>query len=293
MRAKLTSRPNIAQIITDAIVLKLAQGVKPWRKTWTGVPISRPLRAGGEAYSGINCIFLWAMADLSGYMSPHWMTYCQAAALGGQVRTGEKSSWAVFYKLLEASDPHDETERDEHGSARRVMRHFHVFNADQIDGLPARFHPNMLLEPLRPCEQRAEIDALFERIPVSVTHGGSHACYRPAIDMIELPHPNAFENYTEYAGTRLHEIFHAIGSKHRLNWNFKARFGDHAYHFEECVVELASAIASADLGLPDVDLDNHAAYIGHWIAIFNDDPKAIFHAAAKAEEAVTYFKQFI
>ena len=293
MRAKPISRPNIAQIITDAIVLKLAQGVKPWRKTWTGAPISRPLRAGGEAYSGINCIFLWAMADLSGYMSPHWMTYRQAAALGGQVRTGEKSSWAVFYKLLEASDPDDETDSDEHGSARRVMRHFHVFNADQIDGLPARFKPNTLLKPLQPCELRAEIDALFERIPVTVSHGGSIACYRPSIDMIELPHPNAFENYTEYAGTRLHEIFHAIGSKHRLNWNFKARFGDHAYHFEECVVELASAIASADLGLPDVDLDNHAAYVGHWIAIFKDDPKAILHAAAKAEEAVTYFKQFV
>ena len=106
MRAKLTSRPNIAQIITDAIVLKLAQGVKPWRKTWTGAPISRPLRASGHAYSGINCIFLWAMADCNGYMSPHWMTYRHAAALGGQVRKGEKSSWAVFYKLLEASEPH-------------------------------------------------------------------------------------------------------------------------------------------------------------------------------------------
>ena len=32
------------------------------------------------------------------FNSPYWMTYWQAVQLGGQVRKGEKSTIAIFYK---------------------------------------------------------------------------------------------------------------------------------------------------------------------------------------------------
>ena len=44
----------------------------------------------------------------------------------------------------------------------------------------------------------------------------------------------------------------------------------------------------SDLGLPVEHTDNHAAYIGSWIKLSRKDSRAIFTAAARAEEAYGY-----
>ena len=84
--------------ITQEIIARLESGTKPWIKPWRGVPISRPFRACGFPYRGMNVFWLWMVADMCGYASPFWMTYNQAKELGAQVRKGEKSTIAIFYK---------------------------------------------------------------------------------------------------------------------------------------------------------------------------------------------------
>ena len=44
----------------------------------------------------IAVLMLWAAAMEKGYSCPLWMTYKQAAELGGQVRKGEKGSLVVY-----------------------------------------------------------------------------------------------------------------------------------------------------------------------------------------------------
>ena len=62
------NKRDIAQDITDLIIAKIEQGVLPWRRPWrTFGAGGRPLRAGGQAYTGINSILLWAIADGSDY----------------------------------------------------------------------------------------------------------------------------------------------------------------------------------------------------------------------------------
>jgi antirestriction protein ArdC len=88
----------------------------------------------------MNVFWLWMVADMCGYASPFWMTYNQAKSLGAQVRKGEKSTIAIFYKSytkeVEAPDTGEKTDE-----ARRVLKAYPVFNADQVEGLPERFHP--------------------------------------------------------------------------------------------------------------------------------------------------------
>ena len=93
-----------AKMITDAIIARLEAGVSPWRRTWatTRGYSGRPMRACGQPYRGINALWLWVVADSNGYVSPTWMTYRQASELGGQVRKGERSTIAVFYKTYVA-----------------------------------------------------------------------------------------------------------------------------------------------------------------------------------------------
>jgi antirestriction protein ArdC len=79
----LVSRPTPAETITAAIVERLEAGTRPWVQPWTGAPVSRPLRACGTPYQGINVLWLWMAAEAAGHVSPFWMTYHPGAAAWG------------------------------------------------------------------------------------------------------------------------------------------------------------------------------------------------------------------
>src|SRR3546814_17237013 len=68
------------------------------------------------------------------------MTYKQSQALGGQVREGERSQIAIFYKSYSKTVESPVT-GDATDEMRRVLRSYAVLNADQIDGLPEKFYP--------------------------------------------------------------------------------------------------------------------------------------------------------
>ncbi|SMC34072.1 protein of unknown function [Novosphingobium sp. B1] len=57
--------------ITQEIIARLEAGTKPWIKPWRGVPVSRPLRACGIPYRGMNVFWLWMVADMCGYAHPN------------------------------------------------------------------------------------------------------------------------------------------------------------------------------------------------------------------------------
>src|SRR5690606_31839946 len=99
-RARLTSRPDLYQSITDQIIAALEKGVAPWHRPWSaGHPagtITRPLRHNGVPYRGINVFLLWLAAHSKGYSAPFWMTYRQAQELGGYVCKGEKVTGIVY-----------------------------------------------------------------------------------------------------------------------------------------------------------------------------------------------------
>ena len=50
-------KPDVAQVITDLILEKIAAGTAPWLKPWSATS-TRPLRHNGVPYSGINTFFL-------------------------------------------------------------------------------------------------------------------------------------------------------------------------------------------------------------------------------------------
>jgi hypothetical protein len=168
-----------------------------------------------------------------------------------------------------------------------------VFNADQIDGLPAYFYaPPPIETPISPSERQAAIDAFVDPIPADVRHGGNEAFFSPTFDYIQMPSPSAFRSMDHYASTRLHETVHWSGHASRLGRKFGKRFGDKAYAFEELVAEIGAGLACAEIGLPNELHDNHASYVAHWLGILRADKTAIIHAASKAEQAYNYLRAF-
>ena len=198
---------SLAARITQEIVARLEAGTRPWIKPWRGVAVWRPLRACGTPYRGMNVFWLWMVADICGYTSPFWMTYNQAQKLGGQVRKGEKSTIAIFYKSytkeVEAGEPGETAEE-----SRRVLKAYPVFNADQVDGLPERFHPAAALELVEPAGREQELDAFFARIPAVLRHQGDEAYYEPIADRITMPPAQLFGGFDHYYATLAHELSH-------------------------------------------------------------------------------------
>jgi antirestriction protein ArdC len=279
------SRLSPAETITAAIVARLEAGTRPWVQPWTGASVSRPLRACGTPYQGINVLWLWMAAEAAGHSSPYWMTYRQSQLLRAQVRKGERGTVAIFYRAYRAENA-DERDEDSGPRSRRVLKSFTVFNACQIDGLPDRFFPEP--RPLPPRTERDRLlEAFFEAVPATVRHRGAEAFYSPVLDQIMMPEPGLFRDLDHYRATLAHELSHWTGHDSRLARQMSGRFGSEAYAMEELVAELSSAILGAELGLPVEHLDHHASYLASWLKVLKADNRAILTVAAKAEEAAS------
>lgn len=294
-RAKRSSAPrrDVAAEITQLIIDKLEAGVMPWSRPWglTGAG-GRPLRHCGTAYTGINNLYLWAIADACGYNGRYWMTYRQAEELGGQVRRGEHGSHSVYFSSFSKTET-DRVSGQEATKNIRFLRSYSVFNVDQIDGLPAHYYPTLAPpEPRVESEHRDAINAFFATLPDIVRHGGDRAFFSPIGDFIQMPHRGAFKSDDLWCSTLSHEFVHYSGAPTRLNREFGKKFGDKAYAFEELVASIGQSLICADLGLPSELHDNHASYVQSWLNILKADSSAIIKAASKAEQAFAYLKSF-
>ena len=73
----------------------------------------------------------------------------------------------------------------------------------------------------------------------------------------------------------------------RLNRDIAHPFGSEGYAKEELRAEIASMILGDELGIGH-DPGQHAAYVGSWIKVLENDPLEIFRAAADAERIQDY-----
>jgi antirestriction protein ArdC len=98
-------------------------------------------------YRGGNAIYLTPSAIRKGYDDPRWMTYKQAAANDWQVRGGENGTQIEFRenrteskdgKSLAASEGSGNEETGRQSESRFIHRVYTVFNAKQIDRIPAQ-----------------------------------------------------------------------------------------------------------------------------------------------------------
>src|SRR5260370_553625 len=78
------------------------------------------------------------------------------------------------------------------------------------------------------------------------------------------------------------------GDRRRLDGDLSGRFGSAAYALEEVSVEILAGLVLADLGIAHHPRPDHAAYIASWLQVLKHDPRAIFTAASKAQQAADW-----
>src|SRR5580704_5117278 len=131
---------KIYQIITDRMTAALEAGTVPWHRPWHpesggGLPVN--LKS-SKAYRGVNVWLLGLTALEAGYTSPWWGTIKQINERGGHVRKGEHPTLVVFWKRYtkRVTDPDTGDVTDKPSF---VLTYYKVFNAQQTEGLPAKF----------------------------------------------------------------------------------------------------------------------------------------------------------
>lgn len=260
----------------------------PWRTT--GRPLWLPENAvTHETYRGINIVSLWVAAHRRAFSTNLWATYLQWQEIGAQVKKNARSHPIVRYTEFDV-DP-DPNDPDDNGK-RRSMRHFNVFNADDVDGFELPPPP----EPLDPITRINAAERFITATGAKVEQGGERAFYRISEDRIQMPDERLFTgtdtmNRDEsWYAVLLHELTHWCGHETRCNRPLSGKFGSPEYAREELVAEIGSAFLCARLQITQDTRPDHAQYVANWLQLLKSEPKAIFKAAAAANEAVTFLE---
>ena len=288
---KSTSKQSVYDIITERVLAALETGTAPWHRPWRGSPFGnwpKNLKS-KKQYRGANVLML---GMLNPYENPFWLTYKQAQEFGGNVRKGEKSSPAVFWKWYDRED-------NTTGETKRlpVLRYYAVFNVEQCDGIDSKLpepedkRPDLDFTPIDACE---EMVSGYENCP-EIDHRGARAFYRQSSDEIVMPERVRFDSEPEYYSTLFHELAHSTGHESRLSrkslTDLDAGFGSDPYAREELVAEMSAAFMCGIAGIENHTLDNSAAYIHGWKTKISANPKLVITAAAQAQKAVDYMRE--
>lgn len=290
---KMEPRKPFHETVAEKLIKQLKEGTAPWQKPWQpGQPgafiPTNPTT--GKRYRGINAIQLMSQ----GHSDQRWMTYKQAAAVGAQVRKGEKGTPIQYWKFSDEqikTDADGKPVLDAQGDPvkqsvkleRPRVFFATVFNAEQIDGLAP---PQPRKQQDWTAVERAE--HILQASGAVIRHGEQNrAFYRPATDSIHMPDKWQFPTADNYYASALHELGHWSGHESRLDRDLSNPFGSQGYAKEELRAEIASMILGDELGIGH-DPGQHAAYVGSWIKSLQDDPLEIFRAAADAEKIQDY-----
>lgn len=283
----MSDKPNVYEQVTERIISALENGVIPWKKEWrtsgksSGLPYNL---VSGKAYRGVN---VWSLL-CSPYASSGWCTYKQAQSLGYQVRKGEKSSPIVFWKFP------TKAELLKRPDAAPFARPYHVFNVEQLDGVPAALpfdDTESTFNPIEECELLTAKYMASANHP-TLGHGGDRAYFSPSRDHVQMPERSTFNSEGGYYATLFHEFAHSTGVKSRLDraeLQAMSGFGDDEYSREELCAEFTSAFLCAETGCSNEErIGNAVAYIQAWLKRLKNDKKLAIEASQRAQRAADY-----
>ena len=282
------SKKSVNQIITDRIIERIQiTGELPWEKPWTAWTYkgntAPAFNIRGTAYHGFNALLLSWLP----YEFPIYGSFKQIQALGGNVRKGEKSQVAVFFKMVEKTNAaKSKGASSDPAKMIPLIRYYNVFNISQCDGLEGKIP---LLESTGGCgtPDAEKIVKDYKNAPKIVEKAGGRACYYPSLDTVEMPLRNQFSSESKFYSVLFHELSHSTGSVGRLNRETLTgghRFGSKEYGREELIAELGASFLCGLAGI-EKTTDNSAAYINSWLKNIQEDPSLLGWASAKAQKS--------
>lgn len=267
-------------LASERIIGLIENRIVPWHYAWTngGLPQNMVTR---RPYRGVNAMLLHGM----GYSANYFLTYDQLVQLGGKAKANQEPNIVVYRNSAEARgvDP-DESE----ASSCKPLRHRHVFNVCQCEGLPKGAIPPVARRhnPLQAC---ANIVAMMPNAPeIRDDFGDSY--YHPFQDAVYASE-SSYETEEEYYAGVFRELVHSTGHEKRLGREelFGMReYSASDYTMEELVAEIGSCMLASFAGIQIEPKVYEEEYAREWVQRFRKDPKFVVRACTKAQKAAEY-----
>ena len=280
----------------ETLLQSIKSGVAPWVKPWQSLGAQKNAKTGRE-YNGGNALYLGAVQEEMGYELPLWLTWKQAAALGGHVKQGEWDNGVgvIWFRPDEKvkTGKDGKPELDSNGDPKMVpfwrKGSAVVYNVAQTTVKPKRYAKYVPKElPERNEELERFLNAVVKGSTFEHKYMGDRACYIPALDEVRIPPAKLFRAIEEFYSTRLHEYAHATGHKSRLARGIGDIVNKEGYAEEELVAELTAAFLGAEFQIDGQC--QHAEYLGSWFKALENNEKYFYQAAGRAKKAATWIK---
>ncbi len=280
--------PTAEEKIVASLIELMEAGSAPWRQPWDGSGGGHHVNLiSGHRYRGANPILLTLGMHIRGSALPFWCGFAEARKLGIFPRKGSKAVHILRPQLHSREEPGEAGEVTLHSWAS--YRPVPVINAADLEGeaLTGLIEARQAAEGVeaKPEPERLEAaETVLGAWPVPVSFGGDRACYLPAIDRIQLPDRASFHSPAAFCATWAHEQIHSTGHESRLKRDLDGAFGKERYTREELVAELGAVLLGNRLEIGS-EIESHAAYLGHWIALLKESPKVLFQVLSEARQA--------
>ncbi len=263
----------------------------------------------GDQYTGINILLLWVAKERHGFKSDYWMTFNQLKMMVEQQELdlklkgegAERKATGRIVRYVQwlpkqyedigggyVRDTKTGNTMETHYAERATTKVHALWNADQIEGLPAKYYGH--LNVVKSWEAVShDAHQFIAGTGAVIRHGGDAAYYRPSIDECHLPMEAQFDNESDYLSVAFHELGHWTGHEKRLARDFSGRMGSVEYAKEELVAEITASFLCSKLGLqPKV---KHADYLASYLQCIKNDSNALHKAASQAQDAIRYMEE--
>lgn len=140
----------------------------------------------------------------------------------------------------------------------------------------------------------AKIQGLLTACNARLEAGGRIPSYSPGLDVIRMPSPvhafvsRSFMGQRRYALDCAHEATHWTGHRSRLARIASCDPTTAAYHREELVAEIGSALLLHDLAIKLPSRLPHARYLDSWLAALPNPTLDLDIALGRANQAAGY-----
>ena len=281
-----------------SLVALLEAGTTPWRREWDAASGGHHVNLlSGRRYRGSNPALLTLGMHLRGSALPYWCGFAEAKALGIFPRKGSKAVHVLRPQVHQAGQGSAGADGQQSvlpGRSWVSYRPVALFNAADLEGealealIQKRRQADGAVLRSEP-ERLGAADAVFSRWPVPVSFAGDRACYLPGPDRIQLPDRTAFHSAGALYATWAHEVIHSTGHSSRLARDLSGGMGEagdggRAYAREELVAELGAVLLGDRLEIGSA-MANHAAYLGHWLALLKESPRLLLQVLSDARKA--------
>lgn len=272
---------NVFKVVTQKIVMRLAQGDIPWRKRWCS-PISNAKLnyVTRRGYHGVNLLLLEEPGE--------YLTVKQANDAGGKIRKGEHGTFVFKWIPFIPKDKKEEAKRlEEQGLSTEHLKRFktgweNVFHLSQTEGLATK------IENVEHKKAEKPTDIARFIIEQFLENRGMKLDEKPAENIsvdataatVTVPSRGQYALEEEWYGSIFSALTQALKQMDKPATDPKKEDAVK----DELVAEMCSAMCLSAVGLENKRTrEDTAAECARWIKEFNRDYRLVVQSAGEAE----------